>query len=85
MFFNKIEFLTFFISHFKLIIDIKKAISYNKKKQQKKNKPNLRPFSLIGFTFLYFKMTVIPLVPETKMADVGKLIILGNLLVRNDT
>ena len=29
---------------------------------------------LIGFTFLYFKMTVVPLVPETKIADVGKLI-----------
>ena len=26
------------------------------------------------FTFLYFKMAVLPLVPETKMADVGKLI-----------
>ena len=37
---------------------------------------------LIGFTLLYFKMAVIPLVPETKMADVGKLISLGNLLVR---
>ena len=27
-------------------------------------------------------MVVIPLVPETKMAHVGKLISLGNLLVR---
>ena len=35
----------------------------------------------IGFTLLYFKMAVIPLVPETKMVDVGKLISLGNLLV----
>ena len=33
-------------------------------------------------SILYFKMAVIPLVPETKMADVGKLISLGNLLVR---
>ena len=37
---------------------------------------------IIGFTLLYFKMAVIPLVSETKMADVGKLISLGNLLVR---
>ena len=29
-----------------------------------------------------FKIVVIPLVPETKMVDVGKLISLGNLLVR---
>ena len=39
----------------------------------------------IEFTLLYFKMAVIPLVPETKMADVGKLISLGNLLVRKTT
>ena len=31
----------------------------------------------IGFTLLYFKMAVIPLVPETKMVDVSKLISLG--------
>ena len=36
----------------------------------------------IEFTLLYFKMAVIPLIPETKMAEVGKLISLGNLLVR---
>ena len=30
-------------------------------------------------------MTVMPLVPETKMVDVGKLISLGNLLVRKVT
>ena len=30
-------------------------------------------------------MAVMPLVPETKMADVGKLISLGNLLVRKVT
>ena len=30
-------------------------------------------------------MTMIPLVPETKIADVGKLISLGNLLVRKVT
>ena len=30
-------------------------------------------------------MAVIPLVPETKMADVGKRISLGNLLVRKVT
>ena len=35
----------------------------------------------MGFTLLYFEMAVIPLVPETKMADVGKLISAGNLLV----
>ena len=39
----------------------------------------------IGFTLLYFKMVMIPLVPETKMANVGKLISLGNLLVRKVT
>ena len=39
----------------------------------------------IGFTVLYFKMALMPLVPETKMADVGKLISLGNLLVRKVT
>ena len=37
------------------------------------------------FTLLYFKMAVIPLVPETKMMDVGKLISLGNLLARKVT
>ena len=31
----------------------------------------------IGFTLLYFKMAVMPLVPETKMADVGKVTSLG--------
>ena len=40
---------------------------------------------LIGFTLLNFKMAVIPLVPETKMVDVGKLTSLGNLLVRKVT
>ena len=39
----------------------------------------------IGFTLLYFKMDVIPLVPETKMADVSILISLGNLLARRTT
>ena len=33
-------------------------------------------------SLLYFKMAVMPLVPETKMADIGKLISLRNLLVR---
>ena len=33
--------------------------------------------SFIGFTLLYFKMDVMPLVPETKMADVSILIILA--------
>ena len=42
-------------------------------------------FDYIGFTLLYFKMAVIPLVPETKMVDGGKLISLGNLLVRKVT
>ena len=40
---------------------------------------------LIRFTLRYFKMTVMPLVTETKMADVGKLICFGNLLVRKVT
>ena len=39
----------------------------------------------MGFTLLYFKKAVMPLVPEAKMADVGKLISLGNLLVRKIT
>ena len=38
-----------------------------------------------GFTLLYFKMAVTPLVPETKTADVGKLISLGKLLARKTT
>ena len=42
-------------------------------------------FKFRGFTILYFKMAVMPLVPETKIADVGKLISLGNLLVRKVT
>ena len=37
---------------------------------------------LIGFTLLYLKMAVMPLVPETKMADVGKPNSFGNLLIR---
>ena len=43
--------------------------------------------TFIGFTLLYFKMAVIPLVPEKKkkMADIGKLISLGNQLVRKVT
>ena len=36
----------------------------------------------IGFTHLYFKMDIMPLVPETKMADVSILISLGKLLAR---
>ena len=36
-------------------------------------------------TLLYFKMTIMPLVLETKMADVGKLISLGNLWARKTT
>ena len=39
----------------------------------------------IGFTLLYFKMVALPLVPETKMVKVGKLISLGNLLARKTT
>ena len=42
-------------------------------------------FNSIGFTLLYFKMGVIPLVPETKMADVSIQISLGNLLARRTT
>ena len=34
---------------------------------------------------MYFKMAEMPLVPETKMADVGKLINLENLLARKVT
>ena len=40
---------------------------------------------VIRFTLLYFRMAVIPLVPETKMMDVSKLISLENLLVRKVT
>ena len=39
----------------------------------------------IGFTLLYFRMAIMPLVPKTKMAEVGKLISLGNLLSRKTT
>ena len=39
----------------------------------------------IGFTVLYFKMAVMSLVLGTKMADVCKLISLGNLLARKTT
>ena len=38
-----------------------------------------------GFTHLYFKMAVMPLVLETKMADVGKRISFGNLVARKTT
>ena len=40
---------------------------------------------IMGFTPLYFRMTVMPLVPETNMADVGNLISLGNQLARKTT
>ena len=36
----------------------------------------------IGLTLLCFKMAMMPLVPEIKIADVGRIISLGNLLVR---
>ena len=39
----------------------------------------------IGFTLLYFEMAVMPLVLETKMADVSKTICLRNLLARKTT
>ena len=39
----------------------------------------------IGFKLLYFKTAIMPLVPETKMADVSKLISLRNLLARKTT
>ena len=39
----------------------------------------------IGFTLIYFKMDIMPLVPETKMADVSILISRGNLLTRRTT
>ena len=50
--------------------------------RKRKSSQNL---SGIGFTLLYSKMPVVPLVPETKMADVGKVISLGNILVRKIT
>ena len=40
---------------------------------------------LLRFTLLYFQMAVMPHFPKTKMADVGKLISLGNLFVRKVT
>ena len=46
---------------------------------------HFKQLEVIGFTLLYFKMSVISLVPKTKMVDVGKLISLGNLLVRKVT
>ena len=42
-------------------------------------------FELIGVTLLCFKMDVMQLVPETKMADVSILISLGNLSARRTT
>ena len=39
--------------------------------------PDDSQLDIIGFTLLYLKMAVMPLVPETKMTDVGKLISLG--------
>ena len=42
-------------------------------------------FKTIGFILLYFKMAVMPPILETKMADIGKLISLGNLLARKTT
>ena len=42
-------------------------------------------FGSIGFTLLYLKMAMMPLVPETKMTDIGKLISLRNLLIRKVT
>ena len=41
--------------------------------------------STIGFTLLYFQMAIMPLIPETKMVGVCKLISLGNLLIRKIT
>ena len=38
--------------------------------------------AVIGVTLLHFKMVVMPLVPETQMAGVCKLISFGNLLTR---
>ena len=42
-------------------------------------------YKLIGLTLQYFKMAVMPLVLETKIADLGKLISLENLLARKTT
>ena len=44
-----------------------------------------RLYGIIGLTLLYFKMDVMPLIPETKMADISMLISLGNLLTRRTT
>ena len=43
---------------------------------------NKNRMSTIGFTLLCSKMAIMPLLPKTKMADIGKLIHLGNLLAR---
>ena len=50
----------------------------NCNKSYRVNKP-------IGSTLIYFKMDVMPLVPETKTSDVSILISLGNLLTRRTT
>ena len=48
--------------------------------------PSRTPATMsIGFTLLYFEMDVMPLVSETKMADVSILISLGNLFARRTT
>ena len=51
----------------------------------KQEKIICNPITYIGLTRLYFKMDVMPLVPETKMVDVTILISLGNLLARRTT
>ena len=71
-----------------------------KKKKKKRNAPKTNIWvlkkerisllfskrnGLIGFIPIYFKMAMMPLVPETKMADVGKLISLRNRLLRKVT
>ena len=44
-----------------------------------------RTYDTTGFTLLYYKIVVMPLVPETKMADVSILISLEDLLARRTT
>ena len=58
-------------------------MSYIWEREREREREKINEF--IGFTLVYFKMAAIPLVPETKMVDVGKLISLENLLVRKVT
>ena len=61
------------------------GITFGKLQIQEIHFVSLYSTEVIGFTLLYLKMDVMPLFPETKMADVSILISLGNLLAWRTT